>query len=202
MTAKYNMIDKPSFRFELGGGFVLLIALIWFFDESGLIAALFPVIIIHELGHLLMMLFLGARPTKLSASLSGLSLDYSGYLSELQEMLTALSGPASGLVFAFICGWLGNSFGSEYLLMCSGLGFVINIFNCLPALPLDGGRFAKYLLQGIWDEEKALGILRFSGIAVSFSLLIFGLYFIAIGVGCSLFLAGVWLSVLQNKSCK
>ena len=33
MTAKYNMIDKPSFRFELGGGFVLLIALIWFFDE-------------------------------------------------------------------------------------------------------------------------------------------------------------------------
>ena len=63
------------FNVELGSGFLLLFAFIYFFDESGLLASLFPVVLVHELGHVFAMLIFGAFPTRLKATLSGFTMD-------------------------------------------------------------------------------------------------------------------------------
>lgn len=190
----------PPFRIELGSGFLLIIALIYFFDESGMLASLFPVVLMHETGHILAMLFLGAYPTRLKATLSGFTIDYSGDTSETQEMLVALAGPALGFAFSFLCARLGRITGRESLLMCSGLGFVLNTFNLLPALSLDGGRILIYFLRRSFGHEKAPRILRVVGLAVVILLLGIGIFQATVGLGISLIVAGVWLFVLQRMS--
>ncbi|MEA4896407.1 MAG: hypothetical protein VB064_14275 [Oscillospiraceae bacterium] len=201
--SKYNSSVAPVFRIEFGGGFILLLALIWFFDDSGLLAALLPAVLAHELGHILFLSFFGARPTKLGASLSGLKIDYSGSMTEAQEMLAALAGPAFGLVTAVACSVTGRLYNSEYLLMSGGLGFVINIFNFLPAEPLDGGRVLSFVLRAFLGEGRARGALRITGFLTAFLLCGSGSYLISKGLGPALLIAGVWLFILQSeKSCK
>lgn len=197
--SRINTTEAPVFRFELGGGFVLFFALLWFFDERGFLAALVPSIFAHELGHILFMMFFGAYPTRLKTALSGFEIDYSGNLSALQEMLTALAGPAFGLLFSVLCARLGRLWNSDYLLMCAGLGFVINAFNFLPAEPLDGGRVLGYALRILLGEEKARIVLRASGLLTSGLLAASGLYFLASGLGPALFIAVGWLFILQRK---
>ena len=202
-TSKVKTIATPLFRVKLGAGFVLLFALIFFFDESGFLSALLPVVLVHELGHILTMLLFGAHPTRLKATLSGFEIDYSGIISDKQEMITALAGPSFGLVFSLLCAKLGQVWGSDYLLMCAGLGFVINFFNFLPVKPLDGGRVLSFALRYLLGEDRARPVLRIVGLLTTILLLASGLYFIAKGFGCALFFAGIWLLTLQqNKSCK
>lgn len=190
----------PPFRVELGSGFLLLLALIYFFDESGLLASLLPVVLTHETGHVLAMLFFGAYPTRLKATLAGFTIDYSGDVSERQEMLVALGGPALGFLFSVLCARIGQSTENEYLLMCSGLGFVLNVFNLLPSLSLDGGRILIYFLRKAFGYEKSPLILRAIGLTAVFLLLGLGLYNITLGHGFSLIVAGIWLFVLQRLS--
>lgn len=190
----------PHFRIELGSGFLLLLALIYFFDESGLLASLLPVVLVHELGHVFAMLYFGAYPTHLKATLAGFTMDYSGNTSDRQEMLVALAGPAFGFAFSLLCARLGRHFDSEYLLMCAGLGFVLNIFNFLPEMSLDGGRVLDYFLRIAYGADKSLHIIRIVGLITVFLLLGLGIYRTANGNGFSLIVAGIWLFVLQRNS--
>ena len=201
--AKLNTTRKPVFRIELGSGFLLLFALVWFFDDSGFLVALIPAVAMHEIGHLIFLHFFGARPTRLGAALSGLKIDYSGAMTDVQEMLAALAGPAFGLLFSFICARFGRLWDSDYLLMCAGLGFIINTFNFLPVLPLDGGRVLDFFLRALLREERAACVLRIVGLGAATLLVASGLYLISSGLSPAFFLAGLWLFVLQQKkSCK
>ncbi len=202
-TSNVKLPENTAFRIKIDSGFLLLFALIFFFDEDGLLAALLPAVFMHEIGHLLVMLFFGARPLRLNAAISGFAIDYSGAISEKQELSTALAGPAAGLLFALLCARLGRSFKSDYLLMCAGLGLVLNIFNLLPAVPLDGGRALDFALSSLFGEAKAASLLHAVSLITAFIVTIFGLYLTARGLGFALFLAGIWLFIAQtNKSCK
>ena len=202
-TSNIKLSKSPVFRIKLGSGFLLLFALIFFFDDDGFLAALLPAVLMHEMGHVLVMLFFGARPLRLNATLSGLEIDYSGSISEKQELATALGGPIVGLLFSFLCSRLGRGWGSDYLMMCAGLGFVLNAFNLLPALPLDGGRALGIVLRFLLSEDKASSLLRAISLYTALTVTAFGLYLTARGFGFALFLAGIWLFISQtNKSCK
>ena len=202
-ASKANTIDLPNFHIKFGSGFLLFFALIYFFDNSGFISALLPAVLMHELGHILVMLFFGASPTQLKATLSGFEIDYLGSLNDTKELIIALSGPFFGLLFAFLYARLGRLWDSDYLLMCAGLGFVLNFFNLLPAMPLDGGRASGFALRAVFSEYKAQKLAGTVGKISAALLLLSGLYLIAKGLGFALFLAGIWLLILQqNKSCK
>jgi len=167
------------------------------------LSALFPVVLVHELGNILIMLLFGAHPTRLKATLSGFEIDYLGIISDKQEMITALAGPTLGLLFSLLCANFGQVWGSDYLLMCAGLGFVIYFFNFLPEKPLDGGRVLSFALCVLLGEYKSRPILRFVDLLTTILLLVSGLYFIAKDLGFALFFAGIWLMILQqNISCK
>lgn len=57
-------------------GALLLMALVYFFDENGICAALLLAAAVHEAGHVLALRMLGAQVTGLRIELSGLCLDY------------------------------------------------------------------------------------------------------------------------------
>lgn len=187
----------PPFRLHLGAGFAVLFALSYFFDESGIVSALVPAVMIHELGHMAALVALGCPPRALNATLSGFSLDYSGRLEGMAEVICPAAGPAAGLAFAWLCSALGNYFESGYLLLCAGAGLVINLFNLLPALPLDGGRLLSALVSRRLPPPAAGRVMLAVGLVVSLALIAAGVYFSYIGLGAALIPAGVWVLVLQ-----
>lgn len=202
-TSKVNTNVTPKFHISLGSGFILLFSLIFFFDDSGFLLAFLPSVLMHELGHILIMFFFGARPTRLKATLSGFEIDYLGSLNGTKELIIALSGPFLGLLFAFLCARLGSLRDSDYLLMCGGLGFILNFFNLLPAMPLDGGRALAFLLRSLFDESRSTTIACVISLSTASLLFAWGLYLFVKGFGFALLLAGSWLFILQqNKSCK
>jgi Zn-dependent protease len=109
-------------------------------------------IFVHEMGHVIV---LRARGIKagwpvflpfLGAFVSMKSTPRSVY----DEAESALAGPVAGTIGALAVGYVGHVRGSDLLLGLAFTGLLINLFNLLPALPLDGGRVAGALHPVIW----------------------------------------------------
>lgn len=198
-----NKCFRPPLKVKVSGGFILLFALLLFFDRGGVVAAAIPAVIVHELCHVALMRAFGARPVFLRASAAGLCLDYSGFVSDLALSLTALAGPAGGAIFALLCARAGAAAGSEYWLLSGGIGFVYSLFNLLPALPLDGGVAAEILACRLLGRARGERIIRWLGAVVSFLVIALGAALFYRGNGAGLLAAGIWLAVFQIKrSCK
>ena len=190
----------PTFKVRVSGGFILLFALIYFFDGSGFIASALPAVTAHEAGHVLVMRLFGARAHKLELSVSGLSLDYIGELGPKGTWLTAAAGPVFGIAYAFIAARLGMLWDSEPLLMSAGFSLILSAFNLLPALPLDGGRVLRFFLSCSRGEAYSKRALERAGLIISFLLLCIGFYFLISRQGYALFFAGVWLLAVQGEA--
>lgn len=180
----------PPFRLRLGAGFVLLFALLFFFDRDGLVSALLPVILIHELGHMLALLILGHPPTALTASLTGFTLDYASELTPAGRLTAALSGPVLGLALALACARLGVKLESRFLLLSAGVGWAINLFNLLPVFPLDGGHALSVLLESLLYKRAAQRLMGLLGVLVPLGMILAGLIIFR---SPALPAAGAWL---------
>lgn len=180
----------------VSSSFLLLAAVLYFFDDSGLLSAVVPAVVIHELSHLLALRCMGASVTRISISVTGFCMDYCGVLTEREEMLAALAGPVGGLLGAVLCSAAGMISGSLFWDCCAGVGVILSGFNLLPALPLDGGRALFYLTAERYGTASAVRLLNGVGIAVSSVLLLAGLIVLLRGYGAAVAAAGFWILVL------
>ena len=117
-----------NFTFRLDFTFLILLSFAVLYGyESAVQIILFSVL--HELGHIIMLLIFGARPTLIKLSFYGIGMKYEKHLSKVKELFVLLCGPAVNLaLFVF--------FGNEINLML----FLLNMF---PVVPLDGGRILR-----------------------------------------------------------
>jgi len=79
-----------------------------------------------------------------------------------KEARVALAGPILGSVGAAACWIAAEITGSEMLLGLAFVGFLLNLFNLIPIVPLDGGRAAGALHPAIWF----VGLLLMIGLVV------------------------------------
>jgi Zn-dependent protease len=109
-------------------------------------------IFVHEMGHVVVLRARGIRAgwpvflPFLGAFVSMQSMPRSVY----DEAESALAGPVAGTVGALAVGYVGHVEHSQLLLSLGFTGLLLNLFNLLPALPLDGGRVAGALHPTIW----------------------------------------------------
>ncbi|MFO0919409.1 MAG: site-2 protease family protein [Planctomycetaceae bacterium] len=109
---------------------------------------LIPVLLIHELGHLLVMRACGYRNTKIffipffGAAASGINFNVPGW----KRILVALAGPLPGLAFGGLAGVAGVMYQQPLLIKFGVISGILNLFNLLPVLPLDGGWVAFHIL--------------------------------------------------------
>ena len=132
---------------------------------------LVAVVIFHELGHFLAMKVFGYRNVSMffvpfvGAAVSGESRRVPAW----KATLVALAGPAPGILLGLVVliVWLsGAAPGLAY--EAAAMLILLNAFNLLPLLPLDGGHVLRILLarQHVWLEVTftvvtgaALGLL-------------------------------------------
>lgn len=109
-------------------------------------------ILVHEMGHVIVLKRQGVRSSLplfipfMGAFVSMQESPRSAY----EEAQSGLAGPAFGTAAAVAVAVWGNAIGSNFLLRLAFVGFFLNLFNLLPALPLDGGRAAAALNPVLW----------------------------------------------------
>jgi len=110
---------------------------IWFCGGTLLIAVLFAAIC-HELGHYLLLRYLGVKVKMLRISPFGAVMELAecSRISYGGELLAAAAGPAVNLLLALILAWVGRWQEAAYLF--AGTQLVLGVFNLLPIAPLDG----------------------------------------------------------------
>ncbi|MFN2471893.1 MAG: site-2 protease family protein [Gaiellaceae bacterium] len=109
-------------------------------------------LLVHELGHVL-----EARRQGLPTS-APMFIPFMGALITMKQLpenawreaQVALAGPIVGSLGAAACWALGAALDSDLLVALAFVGFLLNLFNLLPIVPLDGGRAVAALHPAVW----------------------------------------------------
>jgi Zn-dependent protease len=134
----FSIFVSAAFYVWLGG---------WWFG-IGLIGLLF----VHEMGHVL-----EAKRQGLPVSVP-VFIPFMGALITMKRMpkdawreaRLAIGGPLLGSAAALALYVVALAYDSPHLKALAFLGFLLNLFNLLPVLPLDGGRIAAALHPALW----------------------------------------------------
>ncbi len=166
-----------------------MFALLYFFDESGLVALILPAVIVHELGHFLVLRGEGLRLRRISLGVFGLEMDYWGELCGVGGAAAIAAGPLFGIFYAALCLFLPF----EFCRLSGEVSLFLSLFNLLPVMPLDGGRLLE-----LYVGERAIMISR----VISLGLAAVGLFLWIYRGWFSLFAMGTWLAWanLNNKT--
>ncbi len=159
---KFNLLNiKFSISYTL---LCLIVACIILDIFSGFVMCCFAVII-HECGHLIMMLIFGSKPKKIEISLFEIAIndDSRQQRSNMQNFFIVFFGPFAN----FIC------FIMIFLLyLCSGIDLLkfayvnlsLCLLNLLPVMSFDGGQMLYILLSRKYScqtAEKVVNIITF-----------------------------------------
>ncbi len=170
--------------------FVLVTVLFPVFTGNSWVFLFALAALLHEGGHLAALWLLGGRMERLSLRLTGAEIGYrSERLSYGGEVLLALAGPGMNLLCACLCAIFTRSWPDPRLYRFIGCHLTLALFNLLPALPLDGGRVLKALLEYRWPFMGEAVARAISG-GVGLFLLLLGLYVLKTNQNPTLFAAG------------
>lgn len=107
---------------------------------------------IHEMGHVIQLRREGisaSAPTFipfLGAVIASRSLGDDAYA----EAKVGLAGPVLGTLGAGLCLAIGKVSGSGLFMALAYVGFLVNLFNLIPVVPLDGGRAMAAMSPWLW----------------------------------------------------
>lgn len=177
-------MKKERLTVGIGPWAALVAGLFVYFSDENMFLCLAVPVAVHEIGHILCLRLFGCRICSLHAELSGLCIRYSGDPGRAGEAAAALSGPAAGLLYAWIAARLGPS--GE---LSAGISLLLSAFNLIPALPLDGGRAAEALIS----HQK----VRIMSMVSSSMTALFGFYLYLSGKGAAMLIAGSLLLAAQ-----
>lgn len=119
------------------------------FNSWEMVGLLVGVLFFHELGHYVAMKALGYQNLKMffipmfGAAVSGTNYSAPGW----KRVVVSLAGPVPGIIVGAVLGICTVvSPGNQWVLKSAILLLVLNVFNLIPILPLDGGHVARTLL--------------------------------------------------------
>lgn len=136
-------------------------------------AALLIVILLHEIGHVIAMRWAGipVRGIYFVPFFGGVAVGGHGAKSEVARGLVALMGPGFSLLTTTLLLYLSSQNSEPMLSELALMSAILNGFNLLPILPLDGGHVVGALLSraspGLTRAVQALMLLIGGGIALS-----------------------------------
>lgn len=148
--------------------------LFFFGQQIVFLIELLAVLIVHEMGHFLMMKRFGYKNVRMlfvplmGAFVHGSKDEY----RQKESILVILAGPLPGIALAVVFWFLGHQYGVLWMVEVAIWSFIINSINLLPISPMDGGR----LLSVLFFQRIELFQVVFSFIS-SIALIVFGFVF-------------------------
>ena len=145
-----------------------------FFALYGLSAAamLIVLILLHEIGHVIAMKWSGI-PVKgiyFIPFFGGAAVGADRYRSEAERGLISLMGPGFSLISTALFWWLSAQGNDEWMRDLAFMSALINGFNLLPIMPLDGGHVSYALLSrlgpGITRQFQIFALLLGGALAL------------------------------------
>jgi Zn-dependent protease len=114
-------------------------------------ASLLAVIFIHELGHIIAMRWAGipVRGIYFVPFFGGVAVGENFGTAEVTRGFVALMGPAFSMLTTVLFVFLSNQSNDPFLADLALVSAMLNGFNLLPVLPLDGGRILQALTSRI-----------------------------------------------------
>ena len=156
-------------EFTIRISFLLMIALLLMLDTTGFLSYGLLAAVIHELSHILMMIFCGRIPKKVSLTVFGAEISApSEKVSYQKDCLINLSGPAMNLLLGGLLFLLGNQ------TIFAQMNLALGLFNLLPVIPLDGGQALFSLLCLYFPENTVESILKIISFCILVPLCILG----------------------------
>ncbi len=125
-------------------------------------AGFMVLLFIHELGHVIELRRQGVRASlPMFIPFLGAFVAVKDRQADVAaEARSAMAGPLAGLAASGAVLWLSG--GSLLLQSLAYSGFLLNLFNLAPLLPLDGGRVAGALSPKLWLFGMVLALLLFT----------------------------------------
>jgi Zn-dependent protease len=209
LAAKFKTLLAILVSFKwilLGGKFALsfgsIFVSIWFYAlvfgwKLGVVFVL--LILVHEMGHWVVLRGLGVAVSLpyfipgLGAFVAQKSMTANG----VQDAASALAGPVVGIAASAICQAYGIATGNVFWVVAAHIGYLLNLFNLIPVLPLDGGRVAGTIDPRLW----MLGLVLFFAYLVTTGLNhpIAWLFLILIGVSSIPRAIAAWRGIIDPR---
>ena len=124
-----------------------------FTNEINFVFNLILVLIIHELGHFLLMKLFGYKNVRMlfiplmGAFVQGSKEEY----SQRQSLLVVGAGPFPGIILGLFLIYLAGYYHQVWMMDMAMLFLLLNIINLVPLDPLDGGQLFKLLIRSNHD---------------------------------------------------
>ena len=134
---------------------------------------LLPILFFHELGHYIAMRFFKYRNLRMffipffGAAVSGQNYNVPGW----KRAIVSLMGPLPGIVLGAVLAAIGLMLNNQTLIQIALLTLILNAFNLLPFLPLDGG----WVLHAVLFSRHYMLDIAFRAIA-AITLILFSLF--------------------------
>ena len=114
------------------------------------LASAFLAAVFHELCHIIAIMLTGGKIQGIHMGMGGIVIE-TGILSNGQELICALAGPAGSLFLLFFVRWIPR------IGVCA---LVQALFNLMPVYPMDGGRVLRCCLLMFCDDITLLQYLE------------------------------------------
>lgn len=179
----------------LGGAAVLMLG-VFLLDADTASALLVPVFV-HELGHISAIKLFGFELRGFRMEPGGLCIDYCGEGTYLAHALSALAGPACGIIYWRLMS-PGAVTGAQWREQTAGMSLLLSAFNLLPVLPLDGGRILLNVSSAVFGAETGHRLTQTVSGFISIIMLALGTRFMLNGRGIAAELAAIWLIISEE----
>jgi Zn-dependent protease len=159
--------ERPYFWISLAMGLVTMLASVAafavFFHRLDYALLLVFALAVHEFGHMLAFRLVGQSWGRMVflPFLGAIAVPRLPFESQAQSVFAALMGPGLSVLLAFAC-WLPLKFGWPYAglyAVLGGITAILNIFNMLPAEPLDGGIALRSVLTRLVGQYARFGLI-------------------------------------------
>ena len=186
-------------RVNISVYFAVIMACILVLDQTGLAGLALFCAAFHETGHFVALRIFKVPIEEISFKTFGVSIKLSknSRLSYRQEIVTALAGCASNLLFCLFA-YIVFKHG-VFVFQMQALAFMnlcLCVFNLLPIGPLDGGRALEAALCAKMQPNTARLAVSVVSVIFIVPLTFFGVYILTVsGYNFSLLLAAVYLAV-------